>query len=59
MIVRIVDIGGFDDHHCFNYLFLIALSDCVVLHIVMSNTLSYYMPLRFYPRVVTRVTIYA
>jgi len=47
VIVRIVDIGGFDDHHCFNYLFIIVLSDCVDLHIVMSNTLSYYVSLCF------------
>ena len=46
-IVRIVDIGEIDDHHCFNYLFIIALSDCVVLHIVMSNTLSYCVSLCF------------
>jgi hypothetical protein len=31
-IVRIFDIGIFNDHHCFNYLFITALSDCVVLH---------------------------
>ena len=46
-IVRIFDIGIFNDHHCFNYLFIIALSDCVVLHIVMSNTLSYCVSLCF------------
>jgi hypothetical protein len=46
-IVRIVDIGGFDDHHCFNYLFTIALSAGVVLHIVMFNTLSSYVSLCF------------
>ena len=31
-IVRIFDIGIFNDHHCFNYLFITALSDCVALH---------------------------